>query len=136
MDMHSIQTFLSTTATELALKVLAALAFWIVGRWLIGWVIGLMQAAMNRNNVDPTLTKYLGSIIAIALNIALVLGIMGYMGIQTHLLRRPAGRRRPGDRRGVERAAGQLRRRRLHAGAAPVQGGRLRQRRRPRRHGA
>jgi small conductance mechanosensitive channel len=83
MDMHSIQTFLSTTATELALKVLAALAFWIVGRWLIGWVIGLMQAAMNRNNVDPTLTKYLGSIIAIALNIALVLGIMGYMGIQT-----------------------------------------------------
>jgi small conductance mechanosensitive channel len=38
---------------------------------------------MNRNNVDPTLTKYLGSIVAIALNIALVLGILGYFGIQT-----------------------------------------------------
>ena len=83
MDMHSIQTFLSTTASELAIKIFAALAFWIVGRWLIGWVIALMQTAMNRNNVDPTLTKYLGSIIAIALNIALVLGIMGYLGIQT-----------------------------------------------------
>ena len=83
MDMQSIQTFLSTTATELAIKILAAIAFWIVGRWLIGWVIGLMQAAMGRNNVDPTLTKYLGSIIAIALNIALVLGILGYFGIQT-----------------------------------------------------
>jgi small conductance mechanosensitive channel len=42
-----------------------------------------MQAAMNRNHVDPTLTKYLGSIMAIALNIALVLGILGYFGIQT-----------------------------------------------------
>jgi hypothetical protein len=42
-----------------------------------------MQAGMNRNNVDPTLTKYLGSIVAIALNIALVLGILGYFGIQT-----------------------------------------------------
>ena len=65
MDMQAFQTFLSTTATELAIKVLAAVAFWIIGRWLIGKVIGLIQAAMNRNHVDPTLTKYLGSIVAI-----------------------------------------------------------------------
>ncbi|MBL8306944.1 MAG: mechanosensitive ion channel family protein [Rubrivivax sp.] len=83
MDMNSIQNFLSTTLTDLAIKILAAIAFWIVGRWLIGQVIGLLQAAMNRNKVDPTLTKYLGSIITIALNIALVLGILGYFGIQT-----------------------------------------------------
>jgi small conductance mechanosensitive channel len=83
MDMSSIQNFLSTTVSELAVKVLAAIAFWIVGRWLIGRVISVMQAAMNRNNVDPTLTKYLGSIVAVALNIALVLGILGYFGIQT-----------------------------------------------------
>jgi len=83
MDMQAFQSFLSTTMTDLAVKVLAAIAFWIVGRWLIGRVIGLMQAAMNRNHVDSTLTKYLGSIVAIALNIALVLGILGYFGIQT-----------------------------------------------------
>jgi small conductance mechanosensitive channel len=83
MDMNAIHQFLSTTATELAIKLLAAIAFWIIGRWLIGQVVGLMQAAMNRNQVDPTLTKYLGSIVAIALNIALVLGILGYFGIQT-----------------------------------------------------
>jgi small conductance mechanosensitive channel len=81
--MSKLQTFLSTTASELAIKVLAAIAFWIVGRWLIGRVIAVMQAAMNRNNVDPTLTKYLGSIVAVALNIALVLGILGYFGIET-----------------------------------------------------
>ncbi len=83
MDVQAIQTFLSTTAIDLAVKVLAAIAFWVVGRWLIGRVIAMTQAAMGRNNVDPTLTKYLGSIIAIALNIALVLGILGYFGIQT-----------------------------------------------------
>ncbi len=83
MDMQAIHNFLSTTATELAIKILAAIAFWIIGRWLIGKVVALMQAAMNRNNVDPTLTKYLGSIVAIALNITLVLGILGYFGIQT-----------------------------------------------------
>jgi small conductance mechanosensitive channel len=83
MDLSRLQAFMSTTVSELAIKVLAAIAFWIVGRWLIGRVIALMQAAMNRNNVDPTLTKYLGSIVAVTLNIALVLGILGYFGIQT-----------------------------------------------------
>lgn len=83
MDMQAIQTFLTTTVTELGIKILAAIAFWIVGRWLIGKVVSLMQAALNRNQVDATLTKYLGSIVAIALNIALVLGILGYFGIQT-----------------------------------------------------
>ena len=83
MDMSSIQTFLSTTLFDLAIKIVAAFAFWIIGRWLIGKVVGLMQSAMGRNHVDPTLTKYLGSIVAIALNIALVLGILGYFGFQT-----------------------------------------------------
>ena len=83
MDTAFLQNFLSTTVTELAIKVLASLAFWIVGRWLIGRVVGLVQAAMGRNHVDPTLTKYLGNIVSVALNIALVMGILGYAGIQT-----------------------------------------------------
>ncbi|MCW5637569.1 MAG: mechanosensitive ion channel family protein [Rubrivivax sp.] len=83
MDIQNIQTFLSTTASELAVKVLAAIAFWVVGRWLIGMVVKVMERAMSRNHVDPTLTKYLGSIVAVMLNVALVLGILGYFGIQT-----------------------------------------------------
>ncbi len=83
MNTESVKLFLSTTVSELLIKIAAAILFWIVGRWLIGRVIALMQAGMNRNNVDPTLTKYLGSIVAVALNIALVLGILGYFGIQT-----------------------------------------------------
>jgi len=83
MDLQAIQVFLTTTVTELGIKILAAIAFWVIGRWLIGRVIAVMSAAMGRNHVDTTLTKYLGSIVAITLNIALVLGILGYFGIQT-----------------------------------------------------
>ena len=81
--MTSVETFLRTTVAALVVKVVAAIIFWFVGRWLIGRVIRLVQAAMHRNHVDPTLTRYLGSIINVALNIALVLGILGYFGIQT-----------------------------------------------------
>ena len=83
MDMQAIHQFLTTTATELGIKILAAIAFWFIGRWLIHRVIDVMRAALNRNNIDPTLIKYLGSIVAVALNITLVLGILGYFGIQT-----------------------------------------------------
>jgi small conductance mechanosensitive channel len=83
VDIQAIQTFIGETAATLGVKILAALAFWVIGRWLIGRVVAVMQTALNVNHVDPTLTKYLGSIAIIALNITLVLGILGYFGIQT-----------------------------------------------------
>ena len=39
MDLQAIKLFVTTTAVALGLKVLAAIAFWIVGRWLIGRVV-------------------------------------------------------------------------------------------------
>jgi small conductance mechanosensitive channel len=83
MDMQAVQTFLTTTAIDVGIKILAAIAFWIVGRWIIGRVISVMQSVMHSNKLDATLAKYLGSIVNVALNIALVLGILGYFGIQT-----------------------------------------------------
>jgi small conductance mechanosensitive channel len=83
MDTTKVVQFLTTTGWEVLVKIFAALAFWIIGRWLIGRVVGLIRAGMNRNSIDPTLTKYLGSIIAVILNIVLVMGILGYFGIQT-----------------------------------------------------
>jgi small conductance mechanosensitive channel len=83
MDTEAIQEFLTRTAAEAGLKILTALVFWFVGRWLIGRVIALIRAAMNRNAVDPTLVTYLGSMVAVLLNVTLVLGILGYFGIQT-----------------------------------------------------
>jgi small conductance mechanosensitive channel len=83
MDVTTLTTFITTTGWAVLTKITAALVFWIIGRWLIRKVSRLAQAGMTRNKIDPTLTKYLGSIIAIVLNIALVMGILGYSGVQT-----------------------------------------------------
>jgi small conductance mechanosensitive channel len=50
MDMQALQTFLSTTALELGIKILAAIAFWVIGRWLINKVVGLASASMKRSH--------------------------------------------------------------------------------------
>ncbi len=83
MDTTAIQTFMSTTGLELVINIAKAIAIWIVGRWIIGKVVNVAQGAMSRNKLDPTLAHYLGSIIAVALNVALVLAVLGIFGIQT-----------------------------------------------------
>ena len=82
-DLDTIKTLLTTTAAAVGLKILAALAFWLIGRWLIRRISAGMRAAMNRSAVDPMLVKYLGSMVGVILNIALVIGILGYFGIET-----------------------------------------------------
>jgi small conductance mechanosensitive channel len=83
MDTEPIRVFLSTTALDILIKVIAAILFWVVGRWIINRVVLVVRAAMARSAVDATLTQYLGSIVGVILNIALVIGILGYFGIQT-----------------------------------------------------
>ena len=83
MDTTTIEIFLKTTAVDLLIKILAATAFWIIGRWLISWVTRLVRTSMDRNRMDQTLNKYLSAIITASLNLLLVLGILGYFGVQT-----------------------------------------------------
>lgn len=69
--------------TDIGLKVLAALVFWVVGRWLIHLVVRLVQTSLDRQKVDSTVVRYLGSVLTVTLNVVLVIGILGYFGIQT-----------------------------------------------------
>src|SRR6218665_411617 len=66
-----------------AIKILTAIAFWVIGRWLIGFAVGLVQKSLSRQKVDPTVLRYVGSFITVTLNIMLVIGILGYFGVQT-----------------------------------------------------
>ncbi|XZG71091.1 mechanosensitive ion channel family protein [Chitinibacteraceae bacterium HSL-7] len=70
-------------ASEFGVKILAAIAFWVVGRWLIGLCISMIRRSLERQHVDPTVLRYVGSVVNVTLNILLVIGILGYFGIQT-----------------------------------------------------
>lgn len=65
------------------LKVLGAIAVFVIGRWLISLVTSLVGAAMTRHRLDPTVQRYLVSFIGVSLNIILVVAILGYFGVET-----------------------------------------------------
>jgi small conductance mechanosensitive channel len=83
VDLVQIQKILVTAATDIGLKILAAIAFWVIGRWLIGIVLNVIRKTLERQKLDPTILRYVGSIVTVTLNILLVVGILGYFGIQT-----------------------------------------------------
>jgi len=65
------------------LKVIGAIVVFVVGRWLIGLAVRLMGSAMTRQRVDATVQHYIVSFVSIALNIILVVAILGYFGVET-----------------------------------------------------
>ena len=69
--------------TNVGLKVLGAIGLWIVGRWLIGFSLGLIGRGMTRQKIDPTLTRYFRSAVSALLNIALVVAVLGFFGVET-----------------------------------------------------
>ena len=82
-DISRYQDLFITYAADVGVKILAAIAFWVIGRWLIGVVIGMIRASLERQKVDPTVLRYVGSVVTVTLNVLLVIGILGYFGIQT-----------------------------------------------------
>src|SRR5215471_2116933 len=70
-------------AVALGIRVLEAIALWIVGRWLIGFAIKLIGKSMSRHHIDPTVIRYIQNAVAALLNIVLVIAILGFFGVQT-----------------------------------------------------
>src|SRR5271165_4743104 len=70
-------------ALSFAIAVVSALALWIVGRWLIGFVLRLIGRSMNKQHIDPTVIRYIQNAVGALLNIVLVIAILGFFGVQT-----------------------------------------------------
>jgi small conductance mechanosensitive channel len=83
MNMSNWQDTLVPFLTDIALKVAGAFVLYMVGRWLISVAVNMMTRVLTARNFDPTLQRYLANIVAVVLNIVLVIGILGYFGVQT-----------------------------------------------------
>ena len=70
-------------ATALVIKIVGGVILYMVGRWLISAAIGLLSRVLTARNLDATLQRYIANILGVALNIVLVVAILGYFGVET-----------------------------------------------------
>ena len=69
--------------TVYGLKVIAAIAVFIVGRWIAKILTAFTEKVMNKRQVDPTIVSFIANLIYIALLVFVVLAALGQLGIQT-----------------------------------------------------
>ncbi len=72
---------LSPQLLDVGLKLLGAIAFWVIGGWIIGKVMNGIRRIFAAREIDATLQKYATDVIGALLKIGLVLAIAGYLGV-------------------------------------------------------
>jgi small conductance mechanosensitive channel len=83
MDVNAVIQSTSVILVAVAWKVAGAVILWLVGRWLISFALGLLSRAFSRQHFDVTLTRYILTALTIVLNIALVVAVLGFFGVET-----------------------------------------------------
>lgn len=78
---------LLATYTQLALSKLPTIAMalltLVVGFWIIGRIIRITHIAFQKRNFDPTVERFLASLIDVGLKVMLLLSVAGMFGIET-----------------------------------------------------
>jgi len=83
MDMNALIQNATATLVALAWKLAGAAALWLAGRWLIWFALRLLGQTLEKHQFDVTLTRYLMTGLKILLNVALVVALLGFFGVET-----------------------------------------------------
>ena len=65
------------------MNLLAALAIFLIGKWIVTRLVILMKAALTRAKVDRTLVSFLGNVANVGLLILVIIAALGKLGIPT-----------------------------------------------------
>jgi small conductance mechanosensitive channel len=69
--------------TRVGLRILGAVALFIIARWLIKLALALATKALTRQRLDPTIVRYITSALDVILNVVLVVALLGFFGVET-----------------------------------------------------
>lgn len=84
MSADQIISLLLEEAVKIGMKVLAAIAIYIIGAWVIKKIKRIIRKIMERRNIDPSITSFTLSFTTIALTLMLILMTVDALGINTN----------------------------------------------------
>ena len=83
LDVGSLVTSLSSQIISLGLRILAAIAIFYIGKFIINKIYSVSRAIMVAKGFDRSLTSFLLSFIKITLLFLLIITVIGVLGIET-----------------------------------------------------
>ena len=83
VDLNGLVQSSSAILLAVAWRLLGAVALWLVGRWLIGFALRIVSRALAQQHFDATFARYLQTGLSVVLNVALIVAILGFFGVET-----------------------------------------------------
>ena len=83
MDVNALMATSVALLVAVAWRILGAIAIWLVGRWLIRLALRILGRALAKQDLDATLARYLQTALSVILNVALIVALLGYFGVET-----------------------------------------------------
>ena len=83
MDVNLLVQSAAATLMAAAWKIAGAFVLWLVGRWLISFATKTLGRTLAKQEFDLTLTRYLQTGLSVLLNIALLVALLGFFGVET-----------------------------------------------------
>ena len=65
------------------IKLLVALAIWLIGKWIAKRISGLSKRLMEKARVDATLVRFIGNIIYVVLLVVVGIAALDHLGVKT-----------------------------------------------------
>jgi small conductance mechanosensitive channel len=69
--------------TDIGMKLVAAIAIFLIGRWVAHLVVNMVRKALARTEMEDTLEKFLCNILNAVLMLVVVIATIGAMGVET-----------------------------------------------------
>lgn len=70
-------------ATQYGLKIIGAIAIWIIGSWIIKKILKAARKAMTKSSYEESLQKFLINLLSWGLKILLIITLLGTLGVPT-----------------------------------------------------
>jgi len=83
ININQILETVTVWFTTYSIKIVAAILIFIIGKWFCRRITNLLTKIMEKNNIDITLVKFLGSIVYYTLFIVVMIAVAGQLGINT-----------------------------------------------------
>jgi small conductance mechanosensitive channel len=83
VDLEALWALITQSATAWGMKLVSAVAIFIIGRMIARWGRALVRAALQRGNVDTTLIPFVSSLAYYGIVMVVVIAALGAVGIQT-----------------------------------------------------
>ncbi len=83
VDIEKIIDSIIYFVTTYSLKIVGAILVFMIGKWIARRIAKLLGTILQKNNVDETLSSFLGHIVYYALFIMVIIAAAGQLGINT-----------------------------------------------------